>query len=67
MERIRKQWITDMFSKGVSKASLNYRINGEDKITAVVFDPWNAAYLGDDGYMHTVERRGNELFIDEEE
>ena len=67
MESIRKQWITEIFSKGVSKASLNYRIGGEAKITAVVFDPWNAAYLGDDGYMHTVERRGNELFIDEEE
>ena len=67
MEMIRKQWIVDMFNKNISKASLNYRINGKENITAVVFDPWNAVYLGDDGYMHTVERRGNELFIDEEE
>lgn len=67
MERIRKQWIAEMFSKSISKASLNYRIGGEAKITAVVFDPNNAVYLGDDGYLHTIERRGNELFIDEEE
>lgn len=66
MEMIRKQWIAEIFSKNISKASLNYRIGGEAKITAVVFDPYNAVYLGDDGYIHTVERRGNKLFIDEE-